>query len=97
MDHDLQDPIVMQARRRVALKTGWYVHASIFTLVNLGLWALNQYTSGTRWHYYPLLGWGLGLAVHGAVVLMRLQGAGQRSRMLSAEVKALRRRHGAPP
>lgn len=93
MDHDPQDPIVMQARRRVALKSGWYMHALIFTLVNLGLWAFNQTTGGTRWHYFPLWGWGMGLAIHGAVVLMRLQGSGRRSRMLNAEVKALRSRH----
>lgn len=42
------------------------MHAAVYLLVNLGLAAL-ALSSGRDWHAYPtLLGWGLGLAIHGA-------------------------------
>ena len=97
MNHDIQDPIVRQARRRVALKTGWLIHASVFALVNLGLWALGQTGGGTPSHFYPLWGWGLGLCVHGLIVLVRLQGDGLRNRWVNAEVEGLRGREGSAP
>ena len=92
MNSDTQDPIVIEARRRLALKSGWYRHALIYALVNLGLWALSLYHGGGSWHYFPLLGWGIGLAIHGAAVLSRLRREDSRNRRLDAEVETLRRR-----
>ena len=53
------------ASKRAGAKMGWYMHAAVYLLVNLGLAAL-ALSSGRDWHAYPLLGWGLGLAIHGA-------------------------------
>ena len=83
--------IETRARRRVGIKLGFYTHALVFVLVNLGLFAVNAATGGTRWAHFPLLGWGLGLAIHGVVTFLSLQGQGVRKRMLSAEVERLRR------
>ena len=56
------------ARRRANAKLGWYVHALAFVLVNALIFAMSRYAFGTRpWSVYPLLGWGLGLAVLGAM------------------------------
>lgn len=75
------------ARRRVALKFGLLAHASVFVLVNLGLWLL------ARRLPVPLWGWALGLAIHTAVVAFRLSvGEGLRERMLAREREVLRRR-----
>lgn len=57
------------ARRRAGAKLGWYIHALVFVLVNLLLAVLSA-SSGRGWAIYPALGWGLGLAIHGAVVFM---------------------------
>ena len=78
-----------RARRRVGMKMGFYIHALVFVLVNLGLFAINTYTGGERWAIFPLLGWGLGLAIHGIVTLVSLQGEGLRSRMLRSEMDRL--------
>lgn len=47
------------------------MHATVYVLVNLLLVGINyySYTSGQRyvWAVWPLLGWGLGLAIHGVV------------------------------
>ena len=87
-DADLQ----RRARQRVGVKMGFAVHALVFVLVNLGLWALGSGFGHGRWAAYPFLGWGLGLAIHGAVALVVLYGDGMRGRMVASEVERLRRR-----
>jgi hypothetical protein len=82
------------ARRRVRLKTGFYVHALVFVLVNLGLLALNGALGGHRWSVWPAWGWGLGLAIHGLVTFLSLQGEGWRERMLAREIEHLKRTRG---
>jgi hypothetical protein len=41
---------------------------------------------------YPLAGWGLGLAIHGLVTFIALNGDGVRERMLAAEIERLQGR-----
>jgi steroid 5-alpha reductase family enzyme len=88
---DDRNSIEARARRRVGIKIGFYIHALVFVLVNLGLFAINSATGGARWSHFPLLGWGIGLAVHGIVTFVTLQGDGLRRRMLAREVERLRR------
>jgi hypothetical protein len=86
-----RDPIERQARRRVGMKMGFYIHALVFVLVNVGLFALNLAVGGTRWAHFPAYGWAIGLAIHGIVVFARLQGYGLREAMLQREIERLRR------
>ena len=79
-----------RARRRVGLRNSLGFHALVFVLVNLGLWAINAFGGGPRWHFWPLFGWGLGLAIHGIVTLLALHGEGWRERQLEREVERLR-------
>ena len=81
-----------QARRRVRMKTGFFIHALVFTLVNLGLLTLHAVTGGERGLQVPLWGWAFGLAVHGTVVFTRLQTHGLRERMVAREVERLQSR-----
>jgi len=93
MSHPQQEQdIQAQARRRVGRKMGFYVHATVYVLVNLGLWAIATVTGRGPWNVWPLLGWGLGLAIHGIVTFIGLRGEGVRQRMIDAEVERLRRR-----
>ncbi len=86
----IDDPLLRRARRRVAMKTGFFIHALVFTLVNLGLFTLNQAIGGRAWSHFPLWGWGLGLTIHGVVTFLNLAGDGWRQRMLEAELARLR-------
>jgi len=86
-----RDPIEREARRRVGMKMGFYIHALVFVLVNVGLVALNLAVGGTRWAHFPAYGWAIGLAIHGIVVFARLQGYGLREAMLQREIERLRR------
>jgi hypothetical protein len=79
------------ARRRAGAKLGWYIHASAYVLVNLGLAALSL-SQGRHWALYPALGWGLGLAIHGAVVWLALPGNGWHARLVERERLALQSR-----
>jgi hypothetical protein len=58
-----------RARKRARELKGLYVHAAVYVLVNLGLFVVNMLTSrDSLWFYWPLLGWGIGLAIHAFVV-----------------------------
>lgn len=80
------------ARRRAGAKLGWYIHAVVFVVVNLGLLALSEYGMGARrWTIFPVLGWGLGLALHGVSVFVLGSGSGLRERMVRRERERLLR------
>ncbi|MBN8492415.1 MAG: 2TM domain-containing protein [Burkholderiales bacterium] len=89
-----EDQLEQLARRRVKQKMAFYIHATVFVLVNLGLAALNLLGGGRSWHLWPLAGWGLGLAIHGFVTFASLNGDGLRERMQRDEVERLRRKQG---
>lgn len=86
------DDIEQLARRRAGAKLGWYVHAAAFFVVNLVLFSLSRYGFGNRpWSVFPLLGWGLGLALHGISVFVLGTGSGLRERMVQKERERLLR------
>jgi len=72
------------ARRRAGAKLGWYIHATVFIAVNLML-ALLSAMSDRHWAVYPAFGWGIGLAIHGAVVFLLTGGAGLHERLVQQE------------
>ncbi|MCJ0762451.1 2TM domain-containing protein [Variovorax terrae] len=83
------------ARKRAGAKLGWYIHASVYVLVNLFIFAISQYGFGRRpWSVFPLLGWGLGLALHGISVFLLGTGSGLREHLVQKERERLRRQHG---
>ena len=57
-------------------------------MVNLAL-AAAAAISGRHWVLAPALAWGLGLAIHGAVVWMAMPGAQLYQRLLRQEIARL--------
>ena len=58
------------AEKRAEDLQGFYTHLLVYGVVNLGLFVINLLTKGdggTWWFYWPLAGWGIGLAVHALV------------------------------
>ena len=91
----LPDDLDRIARKRASAKLGWYAHAAVYVLVNLFLFAMSTYAFGTRrWSLSPLLGWGLGLALHGVSVFLIGSGSGLRERMVQKERDKLQRERG---
>ena len=62
MDQDQQR--YERARKRVEAIKGFYIHAAVFVLVNIGLLVINLLTGGPWWFFWPLIGWGIGLGAH---------------------------------
>ena len=55
------------AEKRAEDLQGLYTHLLVYGVVNLGLFVINLLTKGdggTWWFYWPLAGWGIGLAIH---------------------------------
>lgn len=82
----------VRAEKRVNMKMGFYTHAMVFVLVNLGMYLFTQVSGRGHWGMFPLWGWGLGLAIHGLVTFLTLNGEGFRERMLADEEDRLRQR-----
>lgn len=88
-DSSNHDQLERLARRRAGAKMGWYIHATVYVLVNLFL-VLLATSRGQDWAMYPLLGWGLGLLIHGAVVFFVAPGGSLYDRLLERERKSMR-------
>lgn len=89
------DEIDRLARKRAGAKLGWYAHATVYVAVNLFLFAMSHYAfSARRWTLAPLLGWGLGLALHGVAVFVLGSGSGLRERLERKEREKLQRERG---
>ena len=70
-----QETRYQNAKKRVKALKGFYVHLTVYVVVNLFLFALNMLTSpGHLWFYWPLMGWGIATAVHA----LRVFGSGGR-------------------
>jgi hypothetical protein len=59
------------ARKRAAAKMGWFIHASVYVVVNTLLLLASSAVFGHRaWSLFPAFGWGIGLAMHGLAVFV---------------------------
>ena len=85
MNHD---QLEREARRRAGARMGWLIHAVVYIAVNLLLASLSA-MSGRGWAIYPALGWGLGLAIHGAVVYLATSGGALAQRLVEQERRRL--------
>jgi len=87
----MNEDIKRIARRRVKAKLGLYIHATVYVVVNAFLAVVqSQATPAFHWALWPAAGWGIGLAIHAAVVL--LASSGVRERMEAEELRKLESR-----
>lgn len=85
------------ARRCAGAKLGWYTHAAVYGVVNLFLYALSDQALGHRhWSMAPVLGWGLGLLLHGISVFVLGASSGLRERMVERERERLQNQQNRP-
>jgi 2TM domain len=85
----LSPELERQARRNVAMRLGWMIHATVFVLVNAGLLLAGK---PGGWLGLPTGGWVVGLLIHGAVVWLHPLGNAIRNRMLVKERQRLQDR-----
>ena len=59
----------LKAQKKVEDLKGFYGNLTSYIVVNIGLLILNLVTSPNHlWFFYPLMGWGIGVAIHGMSV-----------------------------
>jgi hypothetical protein len=64
-----ENGLYKRAKERVEEIKGFYIHFFVYVLVNFALFLLNIITSpDALWFYWPLIGWGIGLFIHGFTV-----------------------------
>lgn len=83
-----------RAKERVELLRGFYAHAVVYALVNIGLVAYNLAMSPDRiWFIYTLAGWGIGLTAHGVYAMSsgRFLGRAWQERKIREEMDRDRR------
>jgi 2TM domain len=60
-----------KAKKRVEAKIGFFIHLSVYILVNSFLIMVNYFQSkDVIWSVWPLGGWGIGLFFHGLGVFL---------------------------
>lgn len=59
------------AKKRVEARMGFYTHLSVYVAVILFLAFINFVTSpSVIWFHWPLMGWGIAVALHAAAVFV---------------------------
>jgi len=57
------------AKKRVEAKMGFYKHLTVYVAIILFLAVVNFLTSsGSIWFHWPMLGWGIAVAIHAFTV-----------------------------
>jgi hypothetical protein len=66
----------LKAEERVAELRDFYRHLGVYVIVNLGLFFINMVASPEAlWFIWPLMGWGIAVALHALRVFVKAPGA----------------------
>lgn len=81
------------SRQKRIARQGMVAHTLSYAVVNAGLYAIDYLTPGGPWFQWPLLGWGIGLAIHLGTTLFAGQQAWEDAarRRLARQKKRLAR------
>lgn len=73
MSSDVVEPMdeaYRRARKRAEELQGLFIHTIVFVVINAGLFFIDAVTGNGWWAYWPLLGWGIGYAIHVLVTVV---------------------------
>ena len=77
-----------KAKKKVEAKIGFYIHLGIYVVVNIMLVAINLLTSSQYlWFKWPLIGWGMGVLIHGLWVFAFSGESAIKETMIQEEMK----------
>ncbi|MBS9803329.1 2TM domain-containing protein [Bacillus cereus] len=61
-----RDESYLRAKKRMENLKAFYIHLTIYILINLMLFLINVTSDSSKlWFLYPLGGWGIGIVIHG--------------------------------
>lgn len=87
------EEIYAQARKRVEEKKGFFVHLTVYVLINIMMvliWAFVA-RSSHPWFVWTLGGWGVGLVIHFLSVFVFSRRGGWENREIAREIERLKR------
>jgi hypothetical protein len=92
--HDKEkDPAYRAAEINATAKLSLLLHLSAYCVVNILLIIINLTTSPQYyWFKWPLLGWGIGLCMHGLGVFVFTGGSGLKERMIQRELEKMKKK-----
>ncbi|PEO36924.1 2TM domain-containing protein [Bacillus wiedmannii] len=60
-----RDEVYLRAKKRVENLQAFYIHLTVYILVNLMLFIINISSDSSKlWFVYPLAGWGIGIVCY---------------------------------
>lgn len=63
------DERYFKAKKRVEEIKGFYGNLTAYIIINIGFLVINLLTSPNQlWFYWPMIGWGIGVVIHGMKV-----------------------------
>ncbi len=88
-----------RAHKRVEELRGFYMHLLMYVAVSLGLFFIDLLSPGGPWFFWPVIGWGIFVVVHGVSLLMEgtLLGDRWEERKIRQFMARDRERQGGPP
>ena len=81
------------ARERARAKIGFYIHLTIYVIVNILLFSIWYITLGPRglpWFIFPLVGWGIAIIVHAVATFYGKSMEDMEERMTERELAKLK-------
>jgi len=88
-EHEALERVQQKQRKR---RRNFFKSFGTFAVVNAFLFAIDFLTPGGPWFYWPLLGWGLMVALHGLKVLPPMSADTERDAVESEKRRIARRR-----
>jgi two-component system LytT family sensor kinase len=77
-----------RARQKVEERIGFLSHLVVFVIINAFLFFLDYRDNGSiDWAYWPLVGWGIGLVMHGLHTFVFGEGSQWKERMIKREME----------
>ena len=73
MEPTTEETSYQRVKTRVEELKGFYAHLTVYLLVNLGLFVIDFASGSGWWFYWPLVGWGVAVAIH-AVFVFGIEG-----------------------
>jgi hypothetical protein len=101
IDNDKQS--YERAHKRVEELRGFYMHLMTYVAISIGLFFIDRMSPGGPWFFWPVIGWGIFMVLHGATVVMGGSFLGQEweerkvRQLMNRERARDRERPGGPP
>ena len=85
-----ENEVCEKAVKRVEAKLHFYMHTAVYIAISFLLFVINYKTSPEYyWFKWPLLGWGVAIAIHALKVFKSPEGCKLKAQMIEKEIRTL--------